>query len=92
MNKKYYSVFPGQIKIDNEVFFGIDYKITDFIIELMEQIKKQKEVINKAIKRINDYKIYCKENYGFTQYTDIEIEAIKPILIKMEDILKEVSE
>ena len=36
--------------------------------------------------RINDYKIYCKKNKGFTEYTDIEIEAIEPILTKMEDI------
>lgn len=49
MSKKYYAVYPGQIKIDNEVFFGIDYKITDFINELMEQCKKQKEAIDKAI-------------------------------------------
>lgn len=46
MSKKYYAVFPGQIKIDNEAFFGIDYKITDFINELMEQNKKQQEVID----------------------------------------------
>ena len=52
MSKKYYAVYPGQIKIDNEVFFGIDYKITDFINELMEQCKKQKEVIDKAIEQI----------------------------------------
>ena len=48
MSKKYYAVYPGQIKIDNEVFFGIDYKITDCINELMEQCKKQQEVIDKA--------------------------------------------
>lgn len=59
---------------------------------LEQQVQKQKEVIDKAIKKINDYKIYCKENKGFTKYTDIKIEAIEPILIKMEDILKEVSE
>ncbi len=66
--------------------------LLEYIDNLEQQIKKQKEVIDKAIKKINDYKIYCKENKGFTKYTDIEIEAIEPILIKMEDILKEVSE
>lgn len=63
-----------------------------YIHELEQRVKEQKEVIDKAIKKINDYKIYCKENKGFTEYTDIEIEAIEPILIKMEDILNEVSE
>ena len=61
-------------------------KITD----LKQQCKKQKEVINKAIKKINDYKIYCEKNKGFTEYTDIEIEAIEPVISKLEDILKEV--
>ena len=67
---------------------GIEHKI----YELEQQCKKQKEVINKAIEKINDYKIYCKENKGFTEYTDIEIEAIEPVISKLEDILKEVSE
>lgn len=56
------------------------------------KIKKQKEVVDKTIEKINDYKIYCKENKGFTEYTDIEIEAIEPVISKLEDILKEVSE
>lgn len=54
--------------------------------------RKWADTINKAIEKINDYKIYCKENKGLSEYTDIEIEAIEPILIKIEDILKEVSE
>lgn len=54
MNKKYYAVYPGQIQIDDEVFFGIDYKITDFINELMEQVQKQKDVIDKAIELLNN--------------------------------------
>ena len=45
--------------------------------------------IERALKKINDYKIYCKENKGFTEYTDIEIEAIEPVLTKIENILKE---
>ena len=57
----------------------------------LENIKK-KEVIDKTIEKINDYKIYCKENKGLTEYTDIEIEAIEPVISKLEDILKEVSE
>lgn len=60
--------------------------------DLLEIIQKQKKIIDKVIKKINDYKIYCEENKGFTEYTDIEIEAIEPIISKLEDILKEVSE
>ena len=62
------------------------------LFELQQENKKQKEVIDKAIEKINDYKIYCEENKGFTEYTDIEIEAIEPVISKLEDILKEVSE
>lgn len=59
--------------------------------QLKQKNKQLKEVINKAIEKINDYKIYCEENKGFTEYTDIEIEAIEPVISKFEDILKEVS-
>lgn len=56
---------------------------------LEQQAKKQKEVIDKVTEKINDYKIYCEKNKGFTEYTDIEIEAIEPVISKLEDILKE---
>lgn len=70
----------------------LDKKNINELLEYKRVYYKQKEVIDKAIKKINDYKIYCEENEGFTEYTDIEIEAIKPILINIEGILKEVSE
>ena len=79
MSKKYYAVYPGQIKIDNEVFFGIDYKITDFINELMEQCNKQKEVFDKAINNI------VKETKS------MPTNGCKIRLIEILDILKEVS-
>ena len=83
MSKKYYAVYPGQIKIDNEVFFGIDYKITDFINELMEQCEKQKEVIDK----INEF---IKELYDNTDDTTCyEIDRNRKI--ELLDILNEVS-
>ena len=95
---KNYNLYPKwERKIDNwrRRIEGYEKNKRDLkrqIQILKRKNKKQKEVIDKAIKKINDYKIYCKENKGFTEYTDIEIEAIETILIKMEDILKEVSE
>ena len=83
MSKKYYAVYPGQIKIDNEVFFGIDYKITDFINELMEQCKKQQEVIDKIYE-------FIKELYDNTDDTtcyEIDRNRKEELL----DILNEVS-
>ena len=76
MNKKYYAVYPGQIKIDNEVFFGIDYKITDFINELMEQVKKQKEVIDKAIEYLEAKRIREK--------AIVDIDVLEGILKEVE--------
>ena len=89
MSKKYYAVYPGQIKIDNEVFFGIDYKITDFINELMEQCKKQQEVIDKTTNELFILKdmIYKPE----TREENFEIQRkISSIIKRLNG--KEVSE
>ena len=59
------------------------------IVEQQQELVGLDTKIDKALKKINDYKIYCKENKGFTEYTDIEIEAIEPVLTKIENILKE---
>ena len=83
MSKKYYAVYPGQIKIDNEVFFGIDYKITDFINELMEQCKKQQEVIDK----INEFIKELYDNTDDTTCYEIDRNRKEELL----DILNEVS-
>lgn len=61
----------------------------DYVSELEQQCKKQKEVIDKIKKTTNDYKEYCENNAGFTEYTDIEIDAIKPVITNLENILKE---
>jgi hypothetical protein len=63
--------------------------LLDYIANLEQQCKKQKEVIDKVAEKIKDYKIYCEKNKGFTEYTDIEIEAIEPVISKLEDILQE---
>ena len=68
---------------------GIFKELFNEMINWKEESNKKKEVIDKAIEQINDYKIYCENNKGFTEYTDIEIEAIEPVISKLEDILKE---
>ena len=84
----------GKININGKEY-DIPYEVAEFIIyetstrdDIIQTRDVYERTIDKAIDRINDYKIYCKENKGFTEYTDIEIEAIEPILTKMEDILK----
>ena len=57
---------------------------------LRDMVLEYQEKIDKALEQINDYKIYCENNKGFTEYTDIEIEAIEPVISKLEDILEEI--
>lgn len=64
-------------------------KLVDFMNYQDKEIERLNNKHNKALEKINDYKIYCKKNKGFTEYTDIEIEAIEPVISKLEDILKE---
>ena len=58
--------------------------ITQYMF-LEQQVKNQKEVIDKAIEKINDY---LKEDYSI--YTENEIEV--DLIVKLKNILKEVSE
>ena len=92
MNKedyfKYYIQGSDHYLIPKDIFD----ELYDEMNNWKQDTNKYKEIIDKAIEKINDYKIYCKENKGFTEYTDIEIEAIEPVISKLEDILKEVSE
>ena len=90
MSKKYYAVYQGQIKIDNEIFFGIDYKITDFINELMEQCKKQQEVIDKAIDFIkNGDLLYLANKNSIVYRNNIEIRAVADRLNDLLQILED---
>lgn len=50
---------------------------------------RNKKAIDKMTKVINDYKKYCETNKGFTEYTDIQIEAIKQVINDLDSILKE---
>ena len=55
---KEYAIYPGQIKINNEIFFGLDYKLTDFYNELEEenkQLKSQLQQKENIIKEVREY-------------------------------------
>lgn len=55
------------------------------IVNLEQQCKKQKDVIDKTMDIINDY---LKEDYSI--YTENEIEV--DLIVKLKNILNEVSE
>ena len=59
--------------------------LLEYVEQLEQQCKKQKEVIDKAMDIINDY---LKEDYSI--YTENEIEV--DLIVKLKNMLKEVSE
>lgn len=65
-------------------------EVVDYIDDLEQQVKKQKEVIDKAIMYIDDLRDESAERQGFYNCfpDDLYIPNIKELL----DILKEVSE
>ena len=77
----------GKVFINNHEITDIDtfFKVAEENTRLLEQVKKQKEVIDKATDIINDY---LKEDYSI--YTENEIEV--DLIVKLRNILKEVSE
>lgn len=81
MNKEEYAIFPGQIKINNCTYFGLDYELTDFVNHLAEQNQKYKEVINKANKLIDKciFPAYDEQSNDFQES-----------LYKIKEVLKEV--
>ena len=46
---KFYSIGRGSLNLDGKFYYGLDYAITDFMMDLEQQVKKQKEVIDKAV-------------------------------------------
>lgn len=62
-----------------------NYLSTKYIENLEQQVKSQKEVIDKAMEIINDY---LKEDYSIYTENEIEVELI----VELKNILKEVSE
>ena len=72
--------------------FSLEYDketLRDMVLELQEENKKQKEVIDKAIKYIDDLRDESAESQGFYNCfpDDLYIADINELL----DILKEVS-
>lgn len=63
-----------------------------YLMNLKEQVKKQKEVINKATMYINLNKQKTICAYGDNEDDDFEIELWEEDIDKLLDILKEVSE
>lgn len=85
MNKEekgFYSIGRGSLNLNGKFYYGLDYAITDFMINLEQQNQKYKEVIDKAINN---------SQYWIDYYTRLNSdERIALRLQENIDILKEV--
>lgn len=74
---KEYAIFPGQIKIENVTYFGLDYELTDFVNSLAEQNKKYKEAFDK-LKSFVDKHAYRPDilkgqlNLNYEEFDELE--------------------
>ena len=82
-----YRVQGGDIYVLPEDIFN---ELFDELSNLQQENKQLSGIIDKIDKELNEQKADCIKNKGFDTYTDIEIEAIEPVLHKIEVILKEV--
>ena len=71
---KEYAIYPGQIKINNEIFFGLDYKLTDFYNELAEENKQLKCQLQQKENIIKEVREYCNLNLKIAKEVIIESE------------------
>ena len=81
---KFYSIGRGSLNLNGKFYYGLDYAITDFMMDLEQQCKKQKEVIDKAMSKL-DIIIYDLDEY------DEAPAPSKEELCEIFGILKEVS-
>lgn len=76
MTKEEYAIFPGQIKINNCTYFGLDYELTDFVNHLAEQNQKYKEVIDRAVEHLETKRIREK--------AIVDVDVLEGILKEVE--------
>ena len=84
---KFYSIGRGNLNLDGKFYYGLDYAITDFMMDLEQQCEKQKEVTDKLKRYIN----------GCLEVSPIEDRSVTDDVLDKEfkyllKILNEVSE
>lgn len=82
---KFYSIGRGSLNLDGKFYYGLDYAITDFMMDLEQQCKKQKEVIDRIKEYIQNHQLVFKDS----TLEEIE-EWFNQFYIDVLDILKEV--
>ena len=96
---KFYSIGRGSLNLNGKFYYGLDYTITDFMMDLEQQVKKQKEAINKIDNYINNYDVFKVFSFPLMKRweeqqvkSSIDYEFKTSLIKDLKDILKEVSE
>ena len=60
MNEKFYSIGRGSLNINGKFYYGLDYQITDLMInleqenqKLKEQLQQKEDIIDKAKEKLD---------------------------------------
>ena len=87
------------MNLNGKFYYGLDYAITDFMMDLEQQVKKQKEAINKIDNYINNYDVFKVFSFPLMKRweeqqvkSSIDYEFKTSLIKDLKDILKEVSE
>lgn len=96
---KLYKINVAEICFNNNVPTENAKMLTNFIEKLEQQVKKQKEVINKVNKYLNEYDVFKVFSFPLMKRweeeqikSSIDYEFKTSLVKDLKDILKEVSE
>lgn len=76
---KFYSIGRGSLNLNGKFYYGLDYAITDFMMDLEQQVKKQKEVIDKAEKILNECKLLMPHEFDWEEQVDNALDILKEV-------------
>ena len=86
---KFYSIGRGSLNLNGKFYYGLDYAITDFMMDLEQQCKKQKEVIDRILNETKEIRNILNNNRDNNMLSK---SCLLSYLEIVEDLLKEVSE
>ena len=86
MNEKFYSIGRGSLNINGKFYYGLDYQITDFMINLEQENKQLKEQLQQKEDILEKAKEYIKKHLNAKSYGNHKYELFSREYL--EDLLK----
>ena len=85
MNEEFYSIGRGSLNINGKFYYGLDFKITDFMRslnqenqQLKEQLQQKEDVINKA--KVDLEKHLTAKSYDNHKYELFDRKYLEEVL------------